>query len=168
MQTFRRVRPNSLEGHLDSLPESGVTMLKTTLNYGTTAKVFHRSIVALVVVQYLLGWFLPDIHRDMKPGPPMTFHISVGIMILLLMVLRLLWRITHPVSLEPSLPPWQKWTSESVHWLLYGLVLATTLTGWSFASFRDGQPLGYLRRLCQCWLPNVRRLPARSSPACNT
>ena len=26
--------------------------------------------------------------------------------------------------------------SEAVHWLLYALVFATTLTGWSFASFR--------------------------------
>jgi cytochrome b561 len=27
-------------------------------------------------------------------------------------------------------------SSEAVHWLLYALVLATTITGWLFASFR--------------------------------
>jgi cytochrome b561 len=32
-------------------------------HYGTTTKVFHRLIVALLMVQYPLGKFMPDIHR---------------------------------------------------------------------------------------------------------
>ena len=106
------------------------------LQYGTTAKVLHWLIVALLIVQYLLGWLMPDIHRGMKPGAGMTFHISFGILIFILIVLRLGWRLTHPVAPESSLPAWQRLTSEAVHWLLYALVLATTVTGWLFASFR--------------------------------
>jgi cytochrome b561 len=106
------------------------------LQYGTTAKVFHWVIVALLVAQYLIGWLMPDIHRGMKPGAAMTFHISIGTTILVLIVLRLAWRLTHPVAPESSLPPWQRLSSEAMHWLLYILVLATTLTGWLFASFR--------------------------------
>jgi cytochrome b561 len=106
------------------------------LQYGTTAKLFHWLIVALLLVQYPLGWLMPDIHRGMKPGTGMTFHISFGIVILLLIVLRFGWRLAHPVAPESSLPPWQRLSSEAVHWLLYALVLATTITGWVFASFR--------------------------------
>ena len=106
------------------------------LQYGTTAKVFHWLIVALLLVQYLIGWLMPDIHRGMKPGDAMTFHISFGIVILLLILARLAWRLTHRVAPESSLPPWQRLSSEAVHWLLYLLVLATTVTGWLFASFR--------------------------------
>jgi cytochrome b561 len=106
------------------------------LNYGTTAKVFHWLIVALLIVQFPLGWFMPDIHREMKPGDAMTFHISFGITILALIVLRFFWRITHPVASASSLPAWQRLISEAVHWLLYALVLATTMTGWIFASER--------------------------------
>jgi len=106
------------------------------LSYGTTAKMFHWLTVLLLSVQYPLGWFMPDIHRDMKPGDAMTFHISTGIVILALIALRLLWRLMHPVAPESSLPVWQRVTSDGVHWLLYVLVLATTLTGWFFASFR--------------------------------
>src|SRR5436309_1869729 len=105
------------------------------LQYGPTAKIFHWLIVALLVVQYPIGWLLPDLHGDMKP-PIMTFHVSFGILILILIVLRLAWRLTHPVAPESSLPPWQRLSSEAVHWLLYALVLATTFTGWLFASFR--------------------------------
>jgi cytochrome b561 len=106
------------------------------LEYGTTAKVFHWLIVALLLVQYPIGWLMPDIHRGMKPGDAMTWHISVGIVILTLIVLRLAWRLTHPVAPESSLAPWQRVTSEAIHWLLYILVLATTISGWLFASFR--------------------------------
>ena len=105
-------------------------------HYGTAAKVFHWLVVALLIVQYPLGKFMPHIHRGMTPGDAMTFHISFGIAILTLMVLRLFWRITHPVAPARSLPAWQQLISEAVHWLLYVLVLATTMTGWIFASER--------------------------------
>ena len=106
------------------------------LQYGTTAKVFHWLIVALLLVQYLIGWLMPDIHRGMKPGAAMIFHVSVGLLVLILIVLRFAWRLIHPVAPESSLLPWQRLSSEAVHWLLYALVLATTVTGWLFASFR--------------------------------
>jgi cytochrome b561 len=105
-------------------------------NYGTTAKVFHWLVVVLLMVQYPLGKLMPHIHRGMTPGDAMTFHISFGIVILTLMVLRLFWRITNPVAPASSLPEWQQLISEAVHWLLYVLVLATTMTGWIFASER--------------------------------
>lgn len=110
--------------------------MTTRLQYGPTAKLFHWFIVVLLAVQYPIGWLMPDIHRGMKPGAPMTFHISVGMTILILTALRFAWRLAHPVAPESTLPPWQRLSSEAVHWLLYALVLATTVTGWLFASFR--------------------------------
>jgi cytochrome b561 len=106
------------------------------LQYGSTAKVLHWLIVALLLAQYLIGWLMPDLHRNMKPGAPMMFHVSIGMTILILIVVRLVWRLTHPVAPESSLAPWQRLASEAAHWLLYALVLATTITGWLFASFR--------------------------------
>src|SRR3984893_12842144 len=106
------------------------------LQYGTTAKIFHWLVVALLVVQYLIGWLMPDIHRGMKPGVAMTFHMSIGLLILTTIVLRLAWRLSHPVDPDSSLRRWQRLASEAAHWLLYALVLATAFTGWLFASFR--------------------------------
>ena len=104
--------------------------------YDTTAKVLHWLVVALLLAQYLIGWLMPDIHRGMKPGDAMTWHISVGIVILALIVVRLVWRLTHRVAPESSLEPWQRSAAEAVHWLMYVLVLLTTISGWLFASFR--------------------------------
>ena len=106
------------------------------LHYGMTAKLLHWLVVALLVVQYPLGWLMPDIHKGMKPGAGMTFHVSVGITLLTLIAVRLAWRLTHPVAPESSLPGWQRLSAEAVHWALYALVLATTVTGWLFASLR--------------------------------
>src|ERR1700687_5598297 len=120
----------------EALPISSRNLMTDRLQYGTTAKVFHWLVVALLVVQYSIGWLVPGIHKGMKPGGAMTYHVSFGIVILLLIVLSFAWRLTHPVAPESSLPRWQRLISEAVHWLLYALVLATAFTGWLFTSFR--------------------------------
>jgi cytochrome b561 len=40
------------------------------VHYDTTAKAFHWAMVALLVIQYLIGWLMPDIHRGMTPAAP--------------------------------------------------------------------------------------------------
>jgi cytochrome b561 len=105
------------------------------LHYGTPAKALHWLVVALLAVQFPIGWFMPDVHAG-PPGNAMNAHISFGITVLAVIVLRFGWRLTHPVAPEGSLPPWQRVSSEAVHWLLYAFVFATTITGWLFASFR--------------------------------
>lgn len=104
--------------------------------YGSVAKLLHWLVVALLIVQYAIGWLMPDIRRGMVPGTAMNLHMSIGFLVLGVIVARFLWRLTHRVVAESSLPPWQRLSSEGVHWLLYVLVLATTITGWTFASMR--------------------------------
>ncbi|UTD28214.1 cytochrome b [Bradyrhizobium sp. WD16] len=106
------------------------------LHYGAIAKALHWLIVLLLAIQYPIGWLMPDIHRGMQPGWPMNLHVSLGIVILVLILLRFAWRMTHPVAPESSLPSWQRLMSEGVHWLLYLLVFVTTISGWMFASMR--------------------------------
>jgi cytochrome b561 len=105
-------------------------------HYGATAKIFHWAVVVLLAIQFPLGWLMPDIRRGMAPGAAMSVHISIGITILALIVLRFIWRLTHPVAPESSLPAWQRVSSQAVHLLLYLAVLLTTLSGWFFASMR--------------------------------
>jgi cytochrome b561 len=129
--------------------------------YGLTAKLLHWIIVVLLIAQYAIGWLMPDIHRGALPGTPMNVHMSIGFTVLVLIVVRLVWRITHPVAPEPSLPVWQRVSSEGVHWLLYLLVLATTLTGWTFASQRGW-------RITVYGLVPLPGLTAQGSPAGHT
>jgi len=98
--------------------------------------VLHWLTAGLLAVQLPLGWLMPGIRRDTNPGTAMSLHISIGVTILLLMTVRLLWRLTHPVASESRLPAWQRIGAELIHWLLYLAVGLTTATGWFFASAR--------------------------------
>jgi len=104
--------------------------------YTTVAKVLHWLIAGILVLQFAIGWIMPSVRRGMQPGLAMHIHISIGIVVLGLIVVRLLWRLAHPVPPERELPRWQRNASAGVHWLLYLLVLVTTLTGWFYASAR--------------------------------
>jgi len=106
------------------------------LHYGATAKLLHWLVVVLLIIQYAIGWRMPDIRPGLTPGDEMTWHVSFGLVILTVIVLRLVWRLTHSVAPESSLHAWQRLGSEAVHWLLYLVILATTLSGWFFASMR--------------------------------
>jgi cytochrome b561 len=88
------------------------------------------------VVQFPLGWLMPEIKRGMQPGTPMNVHMSIGLVMLALIVVRFAWRVTHRVPPHQGLPVWQSVGAEALHWLLYALVFVATLTGWFYASMR--------------------------------
>lgn len=63
------------------------------------------------------------------------WHKEWGIVILLLVCLRLLWRITHIEPLLPqTLPAWQKSIARAVHIAVYGCMFVMPLTGWMMSS----------------------------------
>lgn len=104
--------------------------------YKPGSKLLHWGTVALLIVQYLVGWLMPEIKRGMSPGRIMSVHLSIGVAILAIALVRYLWRLANPVIPAPGLPAWQRASSELVHLLLYALLLCTTLSGWMFASAR--------------------------------
>jgi cytochrome b561 len=116
--------------------ERATPMRPEEAQYATFAKALHWLVACLLVLQFAIGWIMPSIRRGMQPGSAMHAHISTGIVVLGLIVVRFGWRLTHPVPPEPELPRWQRSASAGVHWLLYLLVFVTTLTGWFYASAR--------------------------------
>ena len=77
----RRHRDRGVLRQIDAIrgkTRTGTSKMTMRLQYGTTAKVFHWTIVALLAAQYPIGWLMPDIHRGMRPGAGMTFHVSIG------------------------------------------------------------------------------------------
>lgn len=105
--------------------------------YGTVAKALHWLIVALLVVQYIVAWTMPDIERGTEPNTLIDLHMSLGLTILALAALRVLWRLIYPVPLiEDNVPLWQNRVAHGTHELLYLLLFALPLLGWAAASAR--------------------------------
>jgi len=113
------------------------TSMQRSEDYGAVAKLFHWTILALIALQFTIGWLMPDIRRGMQPETWMNLHLSIGLLILTLMSLRALWRLVHGAPPpEATLPQWQRFAAGLVHLLLYLVVFALTMTGWFFASMR--------------------------------
>ena len=105
--------------------------------YAGTAKALHWAIVALLIVQFVLAWTMPEIRRDTKPDTLINLHLSFGALIFGLAVIRLGWRATHAEPPpEDGVPPWQPQSARIVHWLLYGLLFVVPVLGWINASWR--------------------------------
>lgn len=105
--------------------------------YGPTAKILHWLIVALVATQYVIGWTMPDIHRGTTPEGLIAWHLWVGAAIILVLVIRILWRLTHPVPLvRDNVPRWQQLLAALTHGLLYLVLAILLLLGWANASAR--------------------------------
>jgi cytochrome b561 len=105
--------------------------------YGSVAKALHWLIVALLVVQFAIAWTMPGINRKTVPGTLIDLHLSFGIAIALIAVLRLVWRLYHPVPLiADGVPWWQRRAAQLNHAALYFLLLLVPMLGWANASAR--------------------------------
>ena len=106
-----------------------------TKQYNSVSKIFHWLIVVMLLIEFAVGWLMPGIRRSITPAGLMSFHMSFGIVILGVMLLRILWRFLYPVPAPaPSSPWWQELVSTWTHYLLYASVIVLPLTGWFLAS----------------------------------
>lgn len=116
-------------------PTSTETIMSATDRYDGVARFLHWLIVALVVAQFILGWTMPDVHRDTKPLGLIAGHLLVGTALLAAMVCRVLWRVTHrPPDIEIAQP--LRILSSLTQLGLYVLLVVVPLLGWINASSR--------------------------------
>jgi cytochrome b561 len=100
--------------------------------YPASSKWLHWLVAISVLVTAPIGLTLPYT----QPGPFQdglyNFHKSLGVVILVLMVLRIINRfaVGAPAP-EPTLEPWQRFLSSAVHGLLYLLLLVQPIIGYT-------------------------------------
>ena len=113
------------------------TNTRAPATYNGVAKIFHWFIVVLLVVQFGVGWTMPDIRHDTKPAGLIAWHLSVGMFILLVMLMRVGWRMGTAVPATPSdLAPALRLVSRLTHFLLYAVAIVLPLVGWINADAR--------------------------------
>jgi cytochrome b561 len=95
---------------------------------------FHWTIAALISANILIAWQFPTVHGPLKYLAFQT-HKSIGITVLLLSVLRLLWRAVSTLPPFPkTMRSWEKTASKIVEQSFYFIMLALPLTGWALVS----------------------------------
>jgi cytochrome b561 len=103
----------------------------TEAGWGLVARSLHWSIAALVFAQFALGWMAASWHLSPTKLNLFVWHKSIGMMVLVLALLRLLWRFGNSVPAAPAgAPAWERTTASAAHALLYVLLVAMPLDGW--------------------------------------
>jgi cytochrome b561 len=111
--------------------------------YDPMAKMLHWLVLGLLIAQFVFGWTMPHIGRSVPSSLLIDWHVWLGVMILLVAIIRLLWRFTHgEPEPEAGVMPWQTTTARIIHWLLYGLLFTLPILGWLNASWR-GMPVTF-------------------------
>jgi len=110
--------------------------MASSKDYGIVAKSLHWLIFALLVTQYAIGSIMPHIGRKTVNEGWVNWHFSVGAAILFFIIIRLVWKILHPVAQASTLTPVEQKLSALTHWALYLLVLVMTLLGWAATNSR--------------------------------
>jgi cytochrome b561 len=118
-----------------------MTVRNTTLRYGSVAMTFHWIIAGLIVTNIVLGlWFGEFMGRgDPAKFMVVQFHKSIGLTVLVLSILRVIWRLMNPHPPIPWVHPALKTLALISHHTLYFLMLAIPLTGYVMVS---ASPLG--------------------------
>ena len=103
--------------------------------YGAVAQLLHWTIVALVIVQFTLGFSAQGLPISMQRLVLLSRHKSVGMTILALVLLRLAWRVySPPPKLPAGMSRVQQLAAKGSHVLLYALLLTMPLVGWITSS----------------------------------
>ncbi len=69
-----------------------------------------------------------------------NLHKSIGIVLLIALLFRLVWRVLDRQPDQAHLKPWERLASHAVHWGFYALLLALMLAGYLVATV-DGRPI---------------------------
>src|SRR5262249_21852146 len=105
--------------------------------YGTGAAVLHWLIGVLLLGQIGFGWFLETIPRGVPArGFYVNLHKSTGLTLALLILIRIVWRLTHPAPPMPAvMPVWERVAARWSHWVLYACMLVMPLSGYIASNF---------------------------------
>ena len=103
--------------------------------YDGFARLLHWLVALLVAAQFVIGWTMPDVHRDTLPNGLIAWHLGVGAAIVAAVACRIAWRATH-VPQAAELSRALSVISSATHALLYALLVAVALAGWANASSR--------------------------------
>ena len=107
----------------------------TSEQYGAIAKSFHWGLFVLITGLLCVGLYMASQTFTPELFTFYKWHKTLGVIALILIAARLLWRLLSP---PPPLPAdtsgFEKWAAHGTHLVLYILILIMPLSGWAMSS----------------------------------
>jgi len=109
--------------------------------YDAVSRAFHWLVVALVLAQITIALVLPTVLPKSAEDSITAWHLGTGSTILLVMLLRLGWRLSHPMPPAPTdLPAALRILARGTHWAFYVVLILLPLLGWMAANAYGATP----------------------------
>jgi len=103
--------------------------------YSKVAITLHWLIAILIIGQLAGGKIMMAMDGSSLKFELFQLHKSFGIIILLLSLVRLVWRLTHKAPPLPEhMPRFEKMAAKISHLGFYGLMIGIPLAGWAMVS----------------------------------
>ena len=107
--------------------------------YGLVAIVLHWVLALAILSAFVVGVVVEDMPFSMTKLKILNWHKWAGVTILVLSLLRLVWRLAHrppelPSAIARGMPGWQMTAFHATHHLLYVLFFVVPLLGWAYSS----------------------------------
>jgi cytochrome b561 len=99
--------------------------------YTMTARVLHWITAAAILLMLPLGWASANEWGGSWQDWLYNLHRSIGAALIPIVLVRVIYRITHPpLPLPEAIPPLQRHAAAGTHGALYALLLAQPVIGW--------------------------------------
>ncbi|MEO8936448.1 MAG: cytochrome b [Burkholderiaceae bacterium] len=105
--------------------------------YTRTAVILHWLIGIAILAEVGFGLYLREIARGSpERGPAVNLHKSIGLVIGLAILVRLVWRFTHsPPPLPSDIPRWQSVAARANHTAMYLCMIVIPFSGYAASNF---------------------------------
>lgn len=107
-------------------------MVHLETQYSRMARGLHWMMAALILAMIPVGVLMtqPDLYRPLQ-NTLFIFHKNIGVVLLLLIVIRVAYRLTHkPAPLPAELPEWQHRIAGLSHLAIYALLVIVPVAGY--------------------------------------
>jgi cytochrome b561 len=104
--------------------------------YTRIAVILHWLIAFAVLAMLISGLLMTDFISDkVLQFQLYQWHKASGLVVMVLVLLRLVWRFGHkPPPFPSSMPGYEKKAAHGTHWAFYILLISIPLTGWIMVS----------------------------------
>ncbi len=100
----------------------------------------HWLIGLMILTSLSVGLYMVGLALSPDKLRLYSWHKWAGVTIFMLVLVRSLWRLTHPAPpLPDDVPVWQRKVAEATHYALYALMIVIPLTGWLMSSAKGFQ-----------------------------
>ena len=106
--------------------------------YDSVAMTLHWAIALLILLDFAFAISFSRFNPGETLYLPSAYalHMSTGLCVLAVSVVRVLWRLMHTHPPLPDMARALRWLARTSHLLLYVFMLAAPLTGWFVLSLR--------------------------------